>query len=222
MFQNGCLGFGFLKGIKRNDIFILFGLPWLWNNQIFWAITTLSMKMSCLYMPCAVPVGLVNSGYCAMATCKQRAVKCELDLCQVYEIMVNLKHLLFSFHQINCLNTSVVIQARSQLYACKFYLKSSNCKCLKILSICIHTNCILQPFLTLSQVKFHKTLNFLPWKHDILYTEVDYPFLMMYELIRNIKVLSVTHRLFWYMYDLFIKVGEIMLASMLCFSKSLS
>ena len=122
------------------------------------------MKMSCLYLPCGVPVGLVNPGCCVMATstqCKQRAVKCELDLYQIYEIMVNFKHLLFGFHQFNCLQTSVVIQARYQQYACKFCLIFSDFKGLKILLLCIHTNCILQPFLTLSQGKFHKTFNLL-------------------------------------------------------------
>ena len=123
------------------------------------------MKTSNPYLLCGVPVGLVNSGCCEMTTstqCKQRAVKCELDLHQVYEIMVSFICLLFSFQQFNCLKTSVLIQARSQLYACKFCLKSSNGKGLKILLLCIHTNCILQPFMTLSQVKFHKTFNFLP------------------------------------------------------------
>ena len=125
---------------------------------------TLSMKIRSLYLPCGVPVGLVNPGCCAIATstqCKQRAVKCELDLCQAYEIMVNFKCLLFNFHQFNYLKTSLAIQARSQQYACKFFLTFNECKGLKILLLCIHTNCILQPFLTLSQVKFHNTFNFL-------------------------------------------------------------
>ena len=48
-------------------------------------------------LPCGVPVELVNSGCCTMAPyrqCKQRAVKfplavkCGLDLCQVYGIFI--------------------------------------------------------------------------------------------------------------------------------------
>ena len=41
------------------------------------------------------------------------------------------------------LRLSVVIQARFQLCAYKFCLKSSDCKGLKTLSLCMHANCIL-------------------------------------------------------------------------------
>ena len=156
------------------------GFPGYGTIGIFELTQLLSIKTSHLYLPCGVPVGLANPGCCAMATStqsKQRAVKCDLDLCQVYEFfLVNYKYLLFGFHQFNCLKTSLVIQARSQQYACKFYSKFNECKGLKTPSLCMHTNCILLASMVLLQVKIPKTFKILPSKHEILYTEVDYAF----------------------------------------------
>ena len=104
------------------------------------------------------------------------------------KILTKFKYVLHGFYWSNCFKTSVAIQARLQLCTYKFCLRSSDCKGLKTLSLCMHVNCIPLAFSEHGTSEIStKIFNFLVSEHESHYAKVSYALLLMSEIIRNIK-----------------------------------